>query len=162
MHYQKQRQHGDPLYQPAWSKDQPCSVRGCSSLQVAMGYCGKYYQRYQRHNDPEKSLRAEIGKGGLTSKGYRMLYRPGHPNASKHGRIVEHRLVMAEILGRPLLPSETVHHKNGNRLDNRPENLELWIRNHSDGQRVEDAVAWAKEILRLYGSEQGGETEGSP
>ena len=55
--------------------------------------------------------------------GYRMLYRPGHPMASRQGYIMEHRLVMSEAIGRMLTGSEVVHHVNGNKADNRLENL---------------------------------------
>ena len=58
---------------------------------------------------------------------------------------------MSGKLGCPLRNNETVHHKNGNTLDNRPENLELWVTWQPSGQRVQDLVAWAREILVDYG-----------
>jgi len=73
-----------------------------------------------------------------------------HPNADARGRIYEHVLVMSQKLGRALRPGENVHHINGVRDDNRPENLELWVTFQPKGQRPEDLVAWAHEILRRY------------
>ena len=60
-----------------------------------------------------------------TTRGYVEVWKPDHPMAQKSGYLMEHRLVMAEHLGRMLGPREVVHHLNGDRTDNRIENLEL-------------------------------------
>src|ERR1700743_2056823 len=83
--------------------------------------------------------------------GYARIRKPGHPNAWSNGIILEHVFIMSELLGRPLEPHENVHHKNGDRTDNCPENLELWSKVQPAGQRVKDKVIWARKILALYG-----------
>lgn len=57
---------------------------------------------------------------------------------------------MEQHLGRSLLPGETVHHKNGVRGNNRIENLELWVSWQPSGQRPEDLLEWADEIIKRY------------
>lgn len=52
--------------------------------------------------------------------------------------MLEHRFVMQQVLGRPLEPWERVHHRDGDRTNNAPENLELWKRAHPSGVRHGD------------------------
>ena len=133
-------------------------VDQCEKPHVAGGYCGKHYQRVRVYGDAGRQIRRANGDGTVTAGGYRILRKPDHPNSDKRGSIMEHRFVMAEHLGRPLYADETVHLINGDKLDNRIENLELWSSNHPSGQRVADLVSWAEEITSRYVRVSEGET----
>jgi len=107
------------------------------------------------YRDSLKGPRSHSWKGGrYHSGGYAYVKSPHHPNAIGNGYVAEHILVMSEALGRPLVDDETVHHRNGIKDDNRKENLELRISHHGPGQRAEDMVEFAVEILRRYAPER--------
>jgi len=80
----------------------------------------------------------------ITNSGYRRIRTPDGKWIDEHRHVVEIKL------GRELLPSENVHHIDGSKLNNDPENLELWIKPQPSGVRIEDAITWAREIIRRY------------
>jgi len=92
-----------------------------------------HYKRWCRDGDPGPPglKKAPNGSGHIDAQGYR-----------RFGKRYEHSIVMEKILGRPLSQWENVHHKNGVRSDNRPENLELWVKPQPQGQRLEDLARW--------------------
>jgi len=85
----------------------------------------------------------------IVRNGYVRLIVPGK-NGSPSLDVFEHRFVMSQHIGRDLFPEETVHHVNGDRQDNRIENLELFSSRHGPGQRVVDKIAFAIEMIQLY------------
>ena len=140
-----------------------CVVPECSNKVRAKGYCAKHYARVIRNGHPDivrpggrpegygKRIPGEP-KYFDKHSGYISTWDPEHPHASKHtGFVKEHIYVMTKFLGRPLYPDENVHHINGDRKDNRLENLELWSTKQPKGQRVEDKLLWAYEIINRYG-----------
>ena len=106
-------------------------------MTVACLECGKTFEESKRKDRPKRFCdktcanrhtarnRASTKYRRLTTRGYVEVWKPDHPMAQKGGYMMEHRLVMAEHLGRMLDPSEVVHHKNEIKTDNRLENLEL-------------------------------------
>jgi hypothetical protein len=101
-----------------------------------------------RVNHPMQGERAKNNKGGVITKyGYKLIYVPkderDRHTYRKDGYAFEHRYVMERYLGRKLKQYEIVHHKNGNKLDNRIENLKLMtISSHAKYESNQRPVNW--------------------
>lgn len=141
MHYERFRRTGTPGPALAWQK--LCTVVDCGQPRYARGWCNMHYVRAVFNNgDPGEPQRRKrrSGEGTIDKrKGYITV------TTADGKRMLEHRFVMEQQLGRKLYPEENVHHKNGRRDDNSPENLELWVKPQAAGQRVQDLVAWVVE-----------------
>ena len=105
-----------------------CSVRGCNRPHEAQGYCNLHYLRFRKWGDA--SVVHPTARGFYIRKdGYRIVYRNGVA-------VLEHRAVMKEAIGRQLESWEHVHHLNGDKTDNRLDNLML-MTNH-EHQKLHD------------------------
>ena len=145
MHYQRVRQHPElPATEtlvrgqkPLYTDTARCIVVGCDQRPVNRWMCSKHAQQRMAGiiDEQGNQLRALQTRGrrrqrdrwiGGTRDGYILRVAPeGHPHARVNGTILEHRLVMEQVLGRFLEDWEIVHHKDGNRQHNDWENLEL-------------------------------------
>ena len=118
--------------------------------------CFAHAQRLRNQGDIKSNapIQRRNQKRFHQKDGYITLKLPDHPNSNSNGYVMEHTFVMSQTIGRPLNSRESVHHRNGIRDDNRPENLELWTSSkHHNGSRITDKIQWALEILNTYGSD---------
>lgn len=171
LHLGRWKRWGDPRADLPSRRDpsakaRGCGVEECDGEHYAKGYCRKHHQRLLKYGDPLglsewakgnrdgsakwQDRRLKVGQVSNAQSGYLKVYVPDSGMANSRGDVLQHRFVMGEHLGRDLLPEETVHHINGDRTDNRIQNLELWVSRHPKGQRVVDLVAFAREVLDRY------------
>lgn len=153
-----------------------CKVDGCVLRPRSRGYCGTHYARIIRNGTLELKVfecrvvgcMRRYGSGGYCQMHKIRVDKYGDPGpvyayppkvlgpeeyvfvTVNSIRVMEHRYVMSQMIGRPLMGKENVHHLNGDKHDNRPENLELWSSDQPPGQRVDDKVKFAVELLTQY------------
>jgi transposase-like protein len=145
-----------------WLREQHQAGRTQEDIAQELGYSqpliGQKLRDFgivQRIGQPRGAASPAWKGGRVTDKGYILVYVPDEDRALAGptrggGYMLEHRLVMARKLGRPLLPGEKPHHKNTIKTDNSPGNLELWLSSQPSGGRVADLIEWSLTLLDRY------------
>lgn len=150
-HYERFKKYGDPLASAPKKTGGACLTERCDGVVVGNGLCRRCYERMRKRGTTDYSKKhLRRFEKIVDDQGYVQVPDPSHPNARKSKRVPEHRLVMSQYLGRALRANENVHHKNGDKADNRIENLELWVVTQPRGQRPLDLMEWARSILSAY------------
>jgi len=141
-----------PRQQKVWNAGGvPCANDNCSRRGKALGACATHRRWIEITGSPNiKPTRYGVGRNTGNNGTYVSLRIPKDSDLYAGQLVKEHRWVIAKHLGRELASWENVHHINGDGRDNRIDNLELWVVNQPPGQRLEDKIAWAKELLQQY------------
>ena len=122
--------HVEKWVSPARVKDGTYSNRFCSRACAGTWRTGVNHPQWD-------------GGRQIDREGYVLIYCPKHPYACNRGSVREHRLIMEKKIGRYLKPSEVVHHKDGNRSNNKTSNLILF-KNHAEHMKHETQTTFKR------------------
>lgn len=120
-------------------------------LGVSASCIGKYFRKYGIKTRTKSELASgnknHNWRGGkrTVKEGYVLVYAPDHPNCHKDGTMYEHQIIMEKYIGRLLKKGEVVHHINGNRSDNRMENLMLLT--NSDHAKLHALIRKSRKLM---------------